>query len=135
MHRPSEGCLRTTTCRNCSPDHKPPNPFVESLFGTVKSAPEYPGRFLDRDEAVDYFNRFFPWYNTEHLHSGIDYVTPEQCHRGLGENIVSERKANLKNQRLLRKEVNRLQHSALTNDPITLIGNQTTPAVCSVIHP
>jgi putative transposase len=36
------------------------NPFVESLFGTVKTAPEYPGRFLDREEAVQYFNRFFP---------------------------------------------------------------------------
>ncbi|UCG67727.1 MAG: transposase [Deltaproteobacteria bacterium] len=91
---------------------------MESLFGTVKTAPEYPGRFLDRDEAVDYFDRFFPWYNTEHLHSGIDYVTPEQCHRGLQEKIVSERKANLKKQRLLRKEVNRLQQRAVANHPI-----------------
>jgi len=111
------------------------NPFVESLFGRVKSAPEYPGRFLDRDEGVYYFNRFFPWYNTEHLHSGIEYVTPEQCHRGLREKIVAERNANLKKQRLLRKEVNRLHHNALTNDPITLIGNQTTPEFCSVMNP
>lgn len=111
------------------------NRFVEALFGAVKTAPEYPGRFLDRDEAVDYFNRFFPWYNAEHLHSGIDYVTPEQCHRGLRENIVSKRKANLKRQRLLRKEVNLLHQSALTNDPITLIGNQTTSVFCSVMNP
>jgi transposase InsO family protein len=111
------------------------NSFVESLFGTVKTAPAYPGRFLDRNEADTYFNRFFPWYNTEHLHSGIDYVTPEHCHRGLRENIVTERKAKLQNQRLLRKEVNRLQQRMVTNDPITLIGNQTTPVFCSVMNP
>jgi len=54
------------------------NPFVELLFGTVKTAPEYPGRFLDRQQAVECFNRYFQWYNAQHLHSGIDYVTPGQ---------------------------------------------------------
>ena len=54
---------------------------------------------------------------------------------GVTEKIVSKRKANLKKQRLLRKEVNRLQQSAVTNDPITLIGNQTTPVFCSVMNP
>ena len=111
------------------------NTFVESLFGTVKTAPAYPGRFLDRQEAIDYFNRFFPWYNTEHLHSGIKCVTPEQCHRGLREKIVSERKAKLQNQRLLRKEVNRSQQRTVKNDPITFIGNPTRPAFCSVMNP
>jgi len=48
---------------------------------------------------------FFSWYNTEHLRSGIDHVTPEHCHRGLREDIISARKANLNKQRLLRKEV------------------------------
>ena len=111
------------------------NPFVESLFGTVKRAPEYPGRFLDHEQAVQYFYRYFYWYNTEHLHSGIDYVTPDQCQRGLRENIVAKRKAKLKKQRLQRKEVNRLQQSVLTNDPITLIVNPNTPTFCSVMNP
>ena len=57
----------------------------------------------------------------------FEYVTPEQCHRGLRERIVTERKTKLQKQRLLRKEVNRLQQRAVTNDPITLMGNQTTP--------
>jgi putative transposase len=83
------------------------NPFVESAFGTAKTAPGYPGRFLDRDDSVRYFERYFRWYNTEHLHSGIDYVTPEQCHLGLRDQIVSERKAKLDEQRRLRKQVNR----------------------------
>ena len=43
----------------------------------------------------------------EHLHSGIDYVAPEQCHLGLRDQIVSERKAKLDKQRRLRKQVNR----------------------------
>jgi len=107
------------------------NPFVESLFGTVKTAPQYPGRFLDREEAIEYFTRYFPWYNHEHLHSGIDYVTPDQCHRGLREKIVTERKAKLHTQRLLRKEVNRLKQNLLTDDLITLIvnPNRLTPVV------
>jgi hypothetical protein len=55
---------------------------------------------------VEYFNPYFQGYNTEHLHSGIDYVTPEQCHSGLREAIVAARKERLKNQQQLRKEVN-----------------------------
>jgi putative transposase len=83
------------------------NPFVESIFGTVKTAPQYPGRFLDQTDGIGYFERYFPWYNTEHLHSGIDYVTPDQCHRGLRDQIVAERKKKLAAQQQLRKEVNR----------------------------
>jgi len=79
------------------------NPFVESLFGTVKRAPQYPGRFLDYAGACRYFGGYFQWYNTEHLHSGIDYVTPDQCHRGLREAIAAQRKEKLKRQRQLRK--------------------------------
>jgi len=83
------------------------NPFIESAFSTVKRASEYPGRFLDRDEAETYFQRYFHWYNTCHYHSGIEYVTPEQAHRGWQEEIVAERQKKLIQQRQLRKEVNR----------------------------
>ena len=83
------------------------NPFVESIFGTVKTAPQYPARFLDHSEAMEYFERYFLWYNTEHLHSGINFVTPDQCHRGLRDQIVAERKKKLAAQQQLRKEVNR----------------------------
>ena len=82
------------------------NPFVESAFGTAKTAPGYPGRFLDRDHARRYFESYFHWYNTEHLHSGIDYVTPEQCHRGLRQQIIAERRAKLNSQQQWRKLVN-----------------------------
>ena len=72
------------------------NPFVAPLFGTIKSAPQYPGHFLDREEVDEYFNRYFQWYNKEHLYSGIDYVMPEQCHKELKKSNVSHRKGNLK---------------------------------------
>jgi len=110
------------------------NPFVESLFGTVKTAPQYPGRFLDHDEAITYFNRYFPWYNKEHVHSGIDYVTPEQCHNGLKEIIVSRRKENFKQQQHLRKEVNRAHQNALTSNPENLILNLNHFTACSVMR-
>ena len=51
--------------------------------------------FLDLDDSVRYFERHFQWCDTEHLHSGIDYVTPEQCHLGLRDRIVSECGAKL----------------------------------------
>jgi len=110
------------------------NPFVESAFSTIKTAPTYPGRFLDCGEATKYFDRFFAWYNTEHYHCGIDYVTPDQCHRGLKDKIVSQRRANLANQRNLRKEVNR-SISVLTNYSTNIYNDPTNLIACSVIPP
>lgn len=111
------------------------NPFIESLFGTIKRAPQYPGRFLDLDEAVSYFDSYFLWYNTEHYHSRIDYVTPDQCHRGLRDTIVSSRNQKRQQQRQLRKEVNRSNRNPLTPNEVNrmLDPNQITP--CSVIDP
>ena len=110
------------------------NPFVESAFGTDKRAPGYPDRFLDRDHGADYFDRYFPWYNTEHFHSGIDYVTPEQCHQGLRESIVAERRTKINQWRLWRKEVNRQEQKIWTwnGEPDTLTLNQ--PVICSVMN-
>ena len=110
------------------------NAFVESAFSTIKTAPQYPARFLDCEEATKYFDRFFAWYNTEHYHSGIDYVTPDQWHRGLRDKIVSQRRANLAKQRNLRKEVNR-SISALTNYSANIYNDPTKLITCSVIPP
>ncbi len=110
------------------------NPFVESLFSTVKRAPEYLGRFLDLDQAFGYFISYFPWYNMEHLHSGIDYVTPDQCHSGLRDQIVARRRADLNNQRRFRKEVNRQKQNNLTDDINSLILNLNQMSSCSVIN-
>jgi len=59
------------------------NAFSEALFRTVKYRPEYPsGAFESIEAARDWVTWFVRWYNTEHRHSQISYVTPEQRHSG-----------------------------------------------------
>ncbi len=78
------------------------NPFIESLFSTVKSAPLYPDWFSSSTikPTINYFEKYFGWYNTEHYHSGIGYVHPIDKHEGRAPVILKERKENLKRQRL-----------------------------------
>ena len=69
------------------------NPYSESLFRTLKYVPEYPGRpFSDLLEARRWVQRFVDWYNQVHLHSAINFVTPEQRHKGLDVKILANRK-------------------------------------------
>jgi putative transposase len=89
------------------------NPFIESAFSTVKRAPEYPGRFLDDAQAVAYFQGYFDWYNHEHYHSAINYVTPQQAHEGLRGAIVQRRLSQHRAQRLRRRADN-LQQQTIT---------------------
>lgn len=59
------------------------NPYSESLFRTLKYRPEYPDRpFGSTEEARDWVKEFVGWYNHEHRHSGIQFVTPAQRHSG-----------------------------------------------------
>ena len=68
------------------------NPYSEALFRTVKYAPVYPGYFNTVEDARDYFETFAHWYNHEHRHSGIQFVTPAQRHRGEDKDILQQRK-------------------------------------------
>nr|WP_126384415.1 hypothetical protein [Chlorobium phaeovibrioides] len=52
---------------------------------------------------MDFFGEYFRWYNTEHYHSRIGYVTPEQMHQDLAAGIIAERKRVLGEQQKLRK--------------------------------
>lgn len=69
------------------------NPYSESLFRTLKYVPEYPQRFSSIDHARDWVAAFVSWYNAEHLHSGIGYVTPESRHTGNDAAILANRRA------------------------------------------
>ena len=70
------------------------NPYSESLFKTVKYCPQWPKNgFDDIDNARVWVDKFVAWYNTEHKHSSIKYVTPEQRHNGLDTEILKKRKA------------------------------------------
>lgn len=69
------------------------NPFSESLFKTLKYCPQYPrAEFSSIDEAKSWVKDFVQWYNCEHLHSGIKFVTPVQKHLGLDIEILNKRK-------------------------------------------
>jgi len=67
------------------------NPFIESLFRTVKYTTGYPKCFVDVTHARTWFSDFADWYNTKHLHSAIGYVTPSQRHDGSANGIYAER--------------------------------------------
>lgn len=68
------------------------NPYSESLFRTLKYRPEYPDRpFESLDEARKWVEEFVCWYNHEHLHSGIRFVTPAQRHSGEECDILKNR--------------------------------------------
>lgn len=70
------------------------NPFVEALFRTAKYRPEFPTKgFADLDAARDWAMRFVTWYNEEHRHSGIGYVTPAQRHGGEDRALLAARHA------------------------------------------
>ena len=57
------------------------NAFVESLFKTAKYRPKFPARgFANLEDARAWGRDFVRWYNFEHRHSGIRYVTPAQRH-------------------------------------------------------
>ncbi len=69
------------------------NPFSESLFKTVKYCPQFPSKpFLSIETAKLWVGEFVQWYNCEHLHSGIKFVTPVDRHDGRDELILARRK-------------------------------------------
>ncbi len=85
------------------------NPFIESLFSTVKGHPSYPGIFSDDIEAVTHFTAFFGFYNNERYHTRIGMVTPVQRHTGEDKEIIERRKNSLQKAKKERFRRNRLQ--------------------------
>jgi putative transposase len=79
------------------PSHSRPgvsndNAFIESLFKTIKYRPENPLKpFESLSEARSFMDRLMRWYNEEHRHSGIQYVTPNQRHNGEDVALLEQR--------------------------------------------
>jgi len=68
------------------------NPYSEALFRTLKHAAAYPKLpFADSETARRWVTRFVAWYNGEHRHSAIRYVTPDQRHFGEETAILARR--------------------------------------------
>ena len=68
------------------------NAFAESVFRTAKYRPEFPVKgFADLDAARAWASEFVRWYNHDHRHSGIRYVSPAQRHAGEDRAILAAR--------------------------------------------
>lgn len=68
------------------------NPYSESLFKTLKYHPGLPGKPFDTlDEARLWVAGFQQWYNEEHQHSALKFVTPGQRHRGEDKDLLNRR--------------------------------------------
>jgi len=68
------------------------NAFIESFFKTLKYRPENPVTpFATLKEARDFADKLMTWYNSEHRHSGISFVTPNQRHSGADLAILAQR--------------------------------------------
>lgn len=68
------------------------NPYSESLFRTCKYRPDYPYKgFASIEQAREWVKQFVDWYNNKHRHSALKFVTPNQRHNGLAENILAHR--------------------------------------------
>lgn len=77
------------------------NAYIESLFKTLKYCPQWPSsKFSSLDEAREWVHLFVKWYNNEHRHSAISFVTPSQRHDGLDIDILANRKKVYENARL-----------------------------------
>jgi putative transposase len=60
-------------------------------FKTLKYCPVFPGKFASLGEAREFCELFFPYYNTQHRHSGIALHTPQSVHDGTWREIRARR--------------------------------------------
>lgn len=68
------------------------NAYAESIFRTCKYRPDYPYKgFKDIKQAREWVLRFVSWYNHEHRHSSIKFVTPHQRHTEQDEVVLEKR--------------------------------------------
>lgn len=68
------------------------NPFSEAAFRTCKYRPDFPADgFVNLRAAREWGHGFVTWYNTEHRHSGIQFVTPRERHAGHDHEILAKR--------------------------------------------
>lgn len=68
------------------------NAYVEAFFRTLKYGPTWPTQgFATLEDARAWVQQFMQWYNHEHQHSKIRFVTPAQRHRDQDKTILAKR--------------------------------------------
>ena len=92
------------------------NPYAESLFKTLKYRPNYqPKGFETLEEAREWVSLFVKWYNYDHHHSGLNFLTPYQRRSGLSDKILSKRK-EVKFTKLLKQSI---RNAGMDVQPVT----------------
>jgi len=71
------------------------NPFSEAQFKTLKYCPSFPERFGALQDARAFGHDFFSWYNQEHHHSALGYLTPAMVHGRRAEGVREQRQVVL----------------------------------------
>jgi len=67
------------------------NPFSEAQFKTLKYCPQFPERFGSIEDGRAFGQGFFHWYNHEHRHSGLGFLTPAVVHVGQAATVRAHR--------------------------------------------
>ena len=67
------------------------NPFIESHFKTFKYHHQMDKKFGCVAHARQSSREFYRWYNYEHRHSGIAYLTPASVHHGSAQAVLKRR--------------------------------------------
>ena len=116
------------------------NPYSESQFKTMKYRPDFPARFGCIEDARLHCQAFFAWYNNEHRHSGIGYMTPKTVHYGHAVTLREARQATLdaafsaspRRFKGRRPQPASLPSAAWINPPPSEVLTQTTTQPCTV---
>jgi transposase InsO family protein len=107
------------------------NAYAESLFRTAKYRPEFPAKgFSDLEAARTWAAGFVHWYNVDHRHSGIRYVSPAQRHDGDDHPILAARHALY----IKARELNPARWSGPTRDWSPVLAVTLNPERDSVIN-
>jgi putative transposase len=133
------------------------NPYSESQFKTMKYRPEFPDRFGSFPDARGFLTEFFHWYDHEHHHSGLGYLTPYEVHYGLAEKRRLRRAAVLEQayeknpQRFVRgvpkparlpsaawinkpKEISRIESAEVVKPSLTAVEQKTFVHNCPITN-
>lgn len=96
------------------------NPYSEAMFRTLKYRPEYPENgFENVGLARIWGMKLIDWYNNEHYHSGINFVTPNQRHTGKDTAILKNRKEVYEKAKLEHPE--RWAKTSRSWDPVKIV--------------
>jgi putative transposase len=109
------------------------NPYSESAFRTLKYRPGYPSLpFASIEAASKWVATFMGWYNNEHLHSGIRFVSPADRHSGRHHAVLEGRRTVYEAAR--RRNPERWSGSIRNLDPIETVILNPEPLEVPALH-